>query len=136
MPEFAYTSFAQHILFGAGALAQLPKTLAAAGWERVTLVTTGSARRAGRAAQVEALLGARLAGTFDAAQPHVPQPQVDEVAGLAEAHQAQALTPLGGGSAVGLAKAASLALEPARGGRPVGAARPTEQAHVPVAAIP
>jgi alcohol dehydrogenase class IV len=99
-------------------------------------VTTGSARRSGRAAQVEALLGGRFDFVFDAAQPHVPAAQVEEVIGLAEAHFTSALLALGGGSAIGLAKAASLGLEAQVSGPPVRAAAASPGPRVPVAAIP
>jgi alcohol dehydrogenase class IV len=131
MAEFHYTAYAQDIYFGAGAIERLPQAAAAFGWQRTLLITTGSARRAGRAGQVEALLGQRWAATFDATQPHVPAEQVAAVADLARAWQAAALIALGGGSAIGLAKAASQALE-----QQPRAAFPTDQPRVPVAAIP
>jgi maleylacetate reductase len=129
--EFRYTAFAQAVHFGAGAVARLPEVVAAQGWARVLLVTTGSARRAGRAGEVERLLGERWAGTFDAAQPHVPAEQVSAVAALAGEQRAAALLALGGGSAIGLAKAASHALE-----QEPKAPHPAAQARVPVAAVP
>jgi alcohol dehydrogenase class IV len=131
MTAFSYTASAQVIHFGAGTLERLPTAVAAFGWGRVGVITTGSARRGGRAAQVEALLAERHAFTFDAAQPHVPAAQVSEVAALAAANEADALLALGGGSAIGLAKAVSLSLE-APGGVPL----PNAQPRVPVAAIP
>lgn len=95
----------QKIVFGAGALEQLPHYRSGFGWQRLLLVTTGSARRGGRAARVEALLGEHWAGTYDRVQPHVPEAQVDEALRLAQARQADAVLSLGGGSALGLAKA-------------------------------
>jgi maleylacetate reductase len=131
MAEFHYTALAQEVIFGAGAVAKLPEAAATQGWERVVVVTTRSARRAGRADEVEALLGERWAGTFDGALPHVPAEQVTEAAALAQERQARALLALGGGSAIGLAKAASHALEAEQ-----RAPHPGAQARVPVAALP
>ena len=116
MAGFHATTYAQDVRFGAGALDQLPESVAAQGWRRVALVTTGSARRSGRAGRVGALLGERLGGVFDQTQPHVPAAQVAEVAALAAG--GDALLALGGGSAIGLAKAAAA------------------QLNLPVAAIP
>ena len=136
MADFTYTAFAQAIHFGAGALERLPAALDALGWRFVGLVTTGSARRSGRAAQVEDLLGKRYDFVFDVAQPHVPAAQVEAVIGLAEAHFTDGLLALGGGSAIGLAKAASLGLEARVSGPPVRAAALGGGPRVPIAAIP
>src|SRR5688572_7230496 len=93
----------QKIVFGAGALQHLAHYLSPFGWKRMLLVTTGSARRSGRAGQVEGLLGSALAATFDGVQPHVPEAQVEEALHVANDHQVDAVLGLGGGSAVGLA---------------------------------
>jgi len=85
---------------------------------------------------VQALLGARAVAVFDQTQAHVPAAQVAEGLALAAAHNADALVGLGGGSAIGLAKAVSAALEAQRTGRPARAAHPTDQPLVPVVAIP
>jgi maleylacetate reductase len=100
----------QKVVFGAGALAHLPRFVDELGWRRVLLCTTGSARRSGRAGQVEGLLGERLAGTYDRVQPHVPEAQVEEAFRLAHAREVEAVLGLGGGSAIGLAKALSYML--------------------------
>jgi maleylacetate reductase len=136
MNAFSYTAFAQVIHFGPGALDKLPAALAECGWRRVGLLTTGSARLSGRAAQVETLLAGQCAFTFDEALPHVPVAQVETVTGLAEAHAVDALLALGGGSAIGLAKVVSMALEARRAGSPARAAHPTVQPLVPTGAIP
>lgn len=108
--SFHFTTHAQHIYFSAGALERLPAAVASFGWRRLRLCTSGSARKSGRAGQVEALLGERLAAVFDRVQPHVPDFQVDEALALAAQHGIDALIGLGGGSALGLAKAVSHAL--------------------------
>ncbi len=93
------------MVFGAGALEHLPRYVESLGWQRVLLCTTGSGRRSGRAAQVEVLLGVRCVAAYDRVQPHVPEAQVEEAFRIAHAGQVDAVLGLGGGSAIGLAKA-------------------------------
>jgi maleylacetate reductase len=115
-------------------LQQLPYFLSPFGWQRLLLIATGSARRSGRAAQVEALLGDTLGGTFEGVQPHVPAAQVDEALVLAQARDVQAVLGLGGGSAIGLAKAVSYRMSSASNGHAAGGN--DEEPAVPVLAIP
>jgi maleylacetate reductase len=122
----------QKVIFGPGALAELPAQVDGLGWRRVLLCTTGSARRSGRAREVEALLGERLAASYDGVQPHVPEAQVSEALRLAQAHPCDAVLGLGGGSAIGLAKAVSYLLN--RLHEPEAASDGVVP--VPVAAIP
>lgn len=125
----------QKIVFGTGALQQLPHFLSPYGWQRLLLVTTGAARRNGRAAQVEALLGPSLAATVDGAQPHVPEAQVQTALRLAHEHAVEAVLGLGGGSAIGLAKATAYLLNRLRaeqGADSGGAAAPRLAAVVAV----
>jgi maleylacetate reductase len=126
----------QKIVFGAGALQHLDHYLSPYGWRRVLLVTTGSARRSGRAGQVEALLGEARSATFDGAQPHVPEAQVQAALRLGNEHAVDAVLGLGGGSAVGLSKATAYLLNRLREAQaldPGGSAAPHL---VAVAAIP
>jgi maleylacetate reductase len=111
MTEFTYVSHQQHVIFGAGALTALAEGVERNGWRRILLCTTGSFRRSGRVAQIEAMLGPGLAAIYDTVQPHVPESQVAEVRALAAEHQVDLLIGLGGGSAIGMAKAVCLALE-------------------------
>ena len=136
MSEFRYIGFAQEIIFGPGALARLSEAVDRFGWQRLALCTTGSARRDGRVAQIEAALGERLMATYDRVQPHVPDFQVAEALALAAEKEIDAVIGLGGGSPIGMAKAVSAALEEKRAGRPARAAFPTDQPLVPVVAIP
>ena len=55
--SFHYLGYAQEVIFGPGALAQLDGVVARFGWRRLLLCTTGSAVRAGHAAQVERQIG-------------------------------------------------------------------------------
>jgi len=136
MSEFHYIAFAQEIIFGPGALARLSDAVDRFGWRRLMLCTTGSARRGGRVAQIEAALGERLVATYDRVQPHVPDFQLAEALVLAVEHEVDVVIGLGGGSPIGMAKAVASALEEKRTGRPARAAFPTDQPLVPVVAIP
>src|SRR5207245_10129834 len=90
----------------------------------------------GSCAIVEVVIGKRLVVTYDHVQPHVPDFQVVEATALAHENEVDAVIGLGGGSAIGMAKAVSLSLEERRKGRPARAAFPTDQPLVPVVAIP
>ena len=107
---FGHTSFAQEIVFGAGTLAQLGEAVAGFGWRRLMLCTSGSARRGGQVAKVEAALRENLVAVYDHVQPHVPEAQLNEVLALAVEEKADVVIGLGGGSPIGMAKAASAAL--------------------------
>jgi maleylacetate reductase len=115
--RFRAVVHAQDIRFGDGALAELAAAVAEAGWRRLMLCTTRSMRRAGHAAAVETLLGDRLAAVYDRTDPHVQDSQVDEALALALAAGVEAVIGLGGGSAVGLAKAVAAELGARRGGQ-------------------
>jgi maleylacetate reductase len=134
--SFRYLGYAQEVIFGPGTLSRLGEAVERIGWRRLLLCTTGSARRAGHVAQLENILGDRLLGIYDHVQPHVPETQVAEALALAAQHNVEAVIGLGGGSAIGLAKAVSHGLEEQRTGKPARAAFPTDQPRVPVIAIP
>jgi alcohol dehydrogenase class IV len=136
MSAFRYTGYAQEIIFGSGTLAQLSEAADRFHWRRLMLCTTGSARRAGRIAQIEAALGKWLVAIYDHVRPHVPDFQVAEAVTLAAELEVDAVIGLGGGSPIGMAKAVGSMLEEKRTGRPARAAFPTDQPLVPVVAIP
>ncbi len=124
--EFSYTSYPQRIVFAAGALGRLGAESERFGWRRMLLCTTGSQRRAGRVDMIAAGLGTHLAAVYDAIQPHVPAAQVAEALALAADYSVDAVIALGGGSAIGTAKAAAAAL----------CDRAPDQSPIAVAAIP
>jgi alcohol dehydrogenase class IV len=129
MNTFSLTFPAQTILFAPGASAQIGDDVAQAGWRRIMLCTTPHFRARGHLAPIEAALGDRLALTFEDVQPHVPTLQVADASALADRYGIDAVIGLGGGSAIGTAKAVSVALQSA------GEGDQTE-ARVPVIAIP
>ncbi len=136
MRDFHYISYAQEVIFGHLALARMGEALKHVGWERLMLCTNRSMRSSGHLAAVEEALGDRLVAIFDGVQPHVPDVQLDEVMALAEANQVDAVVGLGGGSPIGMAKAAAYGIEKRRTGQPNTATSPIAQPMIPVIAIP
>ena len=91
------------VVFGAGALERLGSELDALEFSRVLIVTTP-----GRASAVEAArreVGGRLAGVCDLAAMHVPVERVRLALDDVDRLSPDALVAVGGGSAIGLAKA-------------------------------
>lgn len=136
MNEFHITGYAQEVIFGPGALGQIDQAVERMGWRRVLLCTSGSQQRSGAGTMLKNLLDERLVASYEQARAHVPADQVDEVVELAEARQVDAVIGLGGGSALGLAKAVSFALEERRDAARAGNVSSLAQAQVPVIAIP
>ncbi len=135
MEEFRYTFYAEEVLFGPGAISQLGSALGSYS-RKALLVTTASARARGQVAAVEESLGERLAAVYERVEPHVPEGRVLEAVELGQRHDVDAVIGLGGGSSIGTAKAASIALEERRTGKPARAAYPTDPPLIPVVAIP
>ena len=105
------------VTFGAGALDRLPELVDALGARRVLVVAGAS--RAPLVERVRALLGARCVGVETRVAMHVPAPLADAVRADAERVGADLTLAVGGGSAIGMAKAIAL------GGGPPCAAVPT-----------
>lgn len=125
MVTFRYNTFPQEIIFGAGVLDRISDITAQKNWTRVLLVTTGSQTQNGNSARLQKLLDDRLIAVFDSTLPHVPQANVDAASNLARAKKMDAIIALGGGSAVGVAKAVSYTLASTGG-----------DAAVPIVAVP
>src|SRR5215471_17093767 len=111
MNEFRFTSYAQEIIFGAGSVGQLEKSVERFHMERLMLCTSGSLRRDGKIALIERALGSKLVAVYEGVQPHVPDFQVAEALELANKNEIDALIGMGGGSPIGMAKAVSMAFE-------------------------
>ena len=105
MDAFNYVSFAQEVIFSAGALTQVGEAADRLGWKRLMLCTSHSMKLNGSVDRMQATLGDRLVAVFDCVQPHVQDTQVDEVLALATQHEVEAVIGLGGGSPIGMAKA-------------------------------
>jgi maleylacetate reductase len=103
---FTHDVRAPRVVFGSGAVQRIGDEMDRLGAARVLLVCT--ARRGDAVERVLAAAGARVAGVFDGARMHVPADVAD--AALAEARRVDAdlCLAVGGGSAIGTAKAVAL----------------------------
>lgn len=128
---FTYSAYPQEILFGANMFDRLHELIEHYGWSRVMLVTTHSQRANGTVERTQSALGENLVAIFDATQPHVPQANVAASFQLARQSAADVLIALGGGSAIGVAKATSQQMDALVGGT-------TSAGHsvLPIIAIP
>ncbi len=103
MKSFTYVSLPSRVVFGAGAVAQLPAELERLGAKRALVLSTP-----GRAASVKAVaasLGARCAGIYAKAVMHVPVEVAEEARRVAKELGADCCVAVGGGSTIGLGKA-------------------------------
>lgn len=126
MDKFRYVSYAQEVIFAPGSLSQLSEAVERFGWKKVLVCTSHSMKVNGHLDALRSALGSRLVAAFDHVQPHVQDIQVDQVLELAIVHQADAVTGIGGGSPIGMAKAIGYALSNAFPVRPA----------IPIVAIP
>ena len=104
------------VVFGAGSVARLGKELDALRITRALVVTTPG--RSTALALIRGYLGDRLAGVCDRAALHVPFDHVRHALSQVDVVAPDALLTVGGGSAVGLAKAIAL------------------ERHLPIVAVP
>lgn len=136
MTEFQYQFYAQKVIFGPGSLNGIKEAIEEFRLQRLLLVTTKGFRTRGYLEAIEKKLGEQLIATYDNVQAHVQEVQVKEALAIADKNDIDAIIGLGGGSAIGIAKAVSLALEEKRTGSSAKATYPTEQPLIPVIAIP
>jgi maleylacetate reductase len=94
------------VVFGAGAVARLEDEVAALGVFRLLVITTPGRRTTLDA--VLAHLGSAVAGVCDLAALHVPIERVAGAMAAVDRSAPDALMAVGGGSAIGLAKAVAL----------------------------
>jgi maleylacetate reductase len=106
MNTFTYTSHAQRVLFGAGALGRLEAEIDLLGARRALVLSTPGQR--GDAERIADMLGARVAGVFDRAVMHVPVEVAREARDLARTLGADCALAVGGGSTIGLGKAIAM----------------------------
>ncbi|GAA5157773.1 maleylacetate reductase [Pseudonocardia eucalypti] len=107
MLEFQYQALPGRVVFGAGAARrELAGELDRLAAKRVLLVTGGSAEETARA--LADPLGERVVTVFAGVRPHVPLRVAEAARALAASVEADALLAVGGGSAVGTAKAIAL----------------------------
>jgi maleylacetate reductase len=104
--EFNFSALPWQIIFGAGALQQLPAELDRREYHKALVLSTPEQRH--HAEAVRDLIATRCAGIFDQAVMHVPIQTVTEAQTLAAAVQADCTVSIGGGSTTGLGKALAL----------------------------
>jgi maleylacetate reductase len=103
---FTHVGLASRIVLGAGTLDQVADEVDLLGVGRVLLIATKSARD--WADLVERSLGDRFAGRIDEVRQHVPKEKADAARAKAAEVGATGIVAIGGGSAIGLAKAIAL----------------------------
>lgn len=106
MEGFVYQCSPSRVVFGQGALAQLPDEVARLGAHRALVLTTPEQRGLGE--RVAALLGERAAGVHDQAVMHVPIEAARAARAEAQRLGADCYVAVGGGSTIGLGKAIAL----------------------------
>jgi maleylacetate reductase len=106
MTSFTYEPPGGRVIFGAGTLRRLPEELDGLGAARVLLLAGDR-----HAAPVLDALGDRIVGHFRAVAQHVPLAGAAEARALAADLRPDALLAVGGGSAIGFAKAVALEYE-------------------------
>jgi maleylacetate reductase len=104
-PVAVYDALPGRVLFGAGAVDRLADEVDRLGARRVLLVAGRS-----RAAHAAERLGDRVAATWTGIVQHVPVATAEQARALAREAGADAVVCVGGGSAIGLAKAVALEL--------------------------
>lgn len=103
---FVYEASPTRVVFAPGGLSRLGDEAGRLNLERVLVLSTVQQIR--HAEQAAAALGARLAGSFAGAAMHTPVEVTKEAFALVRKIQADGLVAIGGGSAIGLAKALAL----------------------------
>lgn len=109
MEAFEYDALPGRVVFGWGARARLTAELERLGAKRVFLVASRSATRV--ADELAEALGPRLAGRWAEVVEHVPVAVVKRARDAARAAGTDMVVCIGGGSAIGLAKAVVLEIE-------------------------
>ncbi|MCW3662556.1 maleylacetate reductase [Burkholderia cenocepacia] len=104
--NFAYSPFAQRILFGNGCLSNLRNELQRL--KRMRAVVLSTPHQAALAHSLLLSLEDLGAGVFSDAKMHVPVETVHRAQDYLHARQADAIVAYGGGSTIGLAKALAL----------------------------
>jgi maleylacetate reductase len=108
MTSFIHNVPSQRVMFAAGAITRVSEEAARLGMERALVIATpGSGARLGQS--VVEMLGARGAGLHAQAVVHVPKAVAEAGLAAARGTKADGLVAVGGGAAIGLAKAIALA---------------------------
>lgn len=104
--SFTHVGLASRVVLGAGSLDRVADEVGLLGIDRVLLIATNSARDS--ADVVELALGDAFAGRIDEVRQHVPKETAEAARAKTQEVGATGIVAIGGGSAVGLAKAIAL----------------------------
>ena len=108
--RFSYDTAAQKVIFGAGDNKLLSRILDDFGWKKLLLCTSPHLRENGSIDMIFSSLEEKVVAVFDQTASHVPEDQVIEAMAIARESGCDVVIGLGGGSAIGLAKAVSYEL--------------------------
>jgi alcohol dehydrogenase class IV len=104
MRQFVFSGLPTRVVFGVGAIRDLPAEVDRLGVRRVLMISTP-----GRAAMVRAVSGSlNVAALFDKAVMHTPLEVANQASDLAKSVNADCCVVIGGGSTIGLGKAIAL----------------------------
>jgi maleylacetate reductase len=101
--SFVYQSSPSRVVFGRGSLEKVPQEIDRLGAQRALVLTTPGRRKLGE--ELAARLGEKAVGVFSRAVMHVPVETAEAARSEAARLAADSCVAIGGGSAVGLAKA-------------------------------
>jgi maleylacetate reductase len=104
--RFTFDALPTRVVFGAGCFARLAEEVDRLPAKRILLV--GTRGRSELLQRTRELLGERIAGTFNEAVIHVPAEVADHARGAAASARADCIVAIGGGSAIGVAKAVAV----------------------------
>ncbi|WP_051975120.1 maleylacetate reductase [Cupriavidus necator] len=104
--EFVYNGRGSRVVFGSGALVHVGREMRELNVRRALILSGRDQAKLVESVATE--LGAAAAGVFDRATMHVPASIVAEARAVAVSLEADCLIAIGGGSAIGLAKAIAL----------------------------
>jgi maleylacetate reductase len=102
MKPFVHDVPASRVVFGVGRRTDVAAELIRLGWTRPLLVGSGSSAAG---SEIEGLLSAMVVGRFEDVVMHVPSEVAQSAIDLAVATAADSIVAVGGGSAIGTAKA-------------------------------
>lgn len=104
--SFTYEALPMRVRFGAGAVSELGAELAELGFRQALVLSTQTEEPLAR--RIASQLGDAAVGVVAKAVMHVPEECIEATRGEISGRAPDSLVPIGGGSAVGLAKAVAL----------------------------
>ncbi|HEV7757960.1 MAG TPA: maleylacetate reductase [Acidimicrobiales bacterium] len=110
VPPFVHMTRPGRVLFGVGKVDRVVGEVAGLGIERVLVIAGGSSKPVGD--RIADQLGDRYGGSFADVRQHVPEDLVAAARTAAEATGIDGIVAVGGGSAIGLAKAIAVGDDP------------------------